>query len=235
MQAKLLRVLQEREIKPVGGTHLIKVDIRLIAATNKDLEAMIGEGTFREDLYYRINVVPIYLPPLREREGDMALLASHFLEKFNRERKKNIRGLSAEAIRLMEEYSWPGNVRELENVIERVVVMADKDIIRPEHLPLNIQKRKVDFNLKIPKDSTELKEAKKRAREEVVKEIDRTFIIEALKRNNWNITRAAGDIGMKRQNLQLLMRKHQIKLSRQETRSYPLGSTGSPDPERGNS
>ena len=115
-------------------------------------------------------------------------------------------------MKLIEEYAWPGNVRELENVIERVVVMADEDIIRPEHLPLSIQKRKADYNITIPKDSVELKEAKKRAREEVVRDIDRAFIIEALKRNNWNITRAANDIGMKRQNFQLLMRKHQIKL-----------------------
>lgn len=211
IQAKLLRVLQEREIKPVGATKTKKVDIRLITATNKNLQEMIKKGTFREDLFYRLNVVPIFLPPLRDREGDILLLESHFLEKFNRERKKSIKGISPEAMKLLEEYDWPGNVRELENAIERIVVMTDEEIIRPEHLPLNIRKSKIDTITHVPKNSEELKRMKKQVREEAVKSIERLFVIESLKRNNWNITKAAEDVGMKRQNFQTLMKKYQIK------------------------
>lgn len=211
VQAKLLRVLQEREFKPVGGTKTIKVDIRLIAATNKNLEEMIKEGTFREDLFYRLNIVPIILPLLRDREGDIPLLACHFLEKYNRERKKDIRSISSEAMSLFIEYDWPGNVRELENVIERVVVMTDEDVIKPGHLPLNIQKRGVDVNITTPHSSDELKELKKRIRKQSIENIERSFIIEALERNDGNITKSAKDVGMKRQNFQALMRKHGIK------------------------
>lgn len=210
IQAKLLRVLQEKEIKPVGGTKTTKVDIRLITATNKNLEEMIEKRMFREDLFYRLNVVPIFLPPLREREGDIPLLVIHFLEKYNRERGKNVREISQEAIKLLEGYPWPGNVRELENVIERTVVMSDLEVIKPEHLPLDIQKKKINLETIIPKNSEELKRLKKQAKEEVVGEIEKTFIVEALKRNDWNISKAAKDVGMKRQNFQTLMKKYQI-------------------------
>lgn len=209
-QTKLLRVLQEREIKPVGGTTLIKVDIRLVAATNKDIETMVKENTFRDDLFYRINVVPIFLPPLRERKGDIPLLANFFLEKYNREREKNIRGFAGEVLNIFEEYDWPGNVREFENIVERMVVMADEDIIQAEHLPANMKKRKNVNEIPIPQNRVELKKIKKKAREDIVKEIDRAFVIQALKRNEWNITRAAKEIGMKRQNFQSLMKKCRI-------------------------
>ena len=211
IQAKLLRVLQEREFKRVGGTKMIKVDIRLIAATNKDLEKMIKEGTFREDLFYRLNIVPIFLPPLKERQGDIPLLACHFLEKYNREGDKNIKGISPEAMELLVEYDWPGNVRELENIIERMVVMTEEEIIRPEHLPLNIRKKEADFKLTIPENNEELKRLKKQLREQAVERVEKPFVIEALKRNNWNVTKSAKDVGMKRQNFQALMRKYHIK------------------------
>lgn len=211
IQAKLLRVLQEREIKPVGATKTTKVDIRLITATNKNLEEMIKKGTFREDLFYRLNVVPIFLLPLRDREGDIPLLVSHFLEKFNRERKKGIKGVSAEAMKLLEEYNWSGNVRELENVIDRIVVMTNEQVIKPEHLPLNIQKNKINTITNTPKNSKELKKLKKQVKEEAIKSIERSFVIESLKRNDWNITKAAEDVGMKRQNFQTLMKKYQVR------------------------
>lgn len=210
-QAKLLRVLQEREFKPVGGTKSIKVDIRLIAATNKDLEKMIQEGRFREDLFYRLNIVPIFLPPLRERKEDIPPLAFHFLKKYNRERNKNIRTITPEAMSLLVEYDWPGNVRELENVIERTVVMTDGELIKPEHLPLNIQKKGVDLSLIIPRNAQELKQVKKQIRRRSIESIEKSFVIQALKRNNWNVTRSARDVGMKRQNFQALMRKYHIK------------------------
>ena len=142
IQAKLLRVLQEREFTPVGGTKAKKVDIRLIAATNKDLEKMIKEETFREDLYYRLNIVPIYLPGLRERPEDIPLLAVHFLKKYAEEMGKAIKGFTPEAMEKLMRYPWPGNVRELENVIERTVVMIDDEMVRMEHLFLPGQQEK---------------------------------------------------------------------------------------------
>ncbi|MGB9629808.1 MAG: sigma-54-dependent transcriptional regulator, partial [Thermodesulfobacteriota bacterium] len=128
IQAKLLRVLQEKEFTPVGGTKPKKVDIRLISATNKDLEKMIKEGTFREDLYYRLNFVPIHLPPLKERQEDIPLLSVHFLKKFSEEMGKSIKGFTPEAMEKLMKYSWPGNVRELENMIGRTVVMIDEEM-----------------------------------------------------------------------------------------------------------
>ncbi|MFH1898516.1 MAG: sigma-54 dependent transcriptional regulator [Candidatus Desantisbacteria bacterium] len=208
-QVKLLRVLQEREIKPVGAIKTIRVNIRLITATNKNLEEMIKNGTFREDLFYRLNVVPIFLPPLRERREDIPLLISHILKKCNLEIKKNITGITPEAMKLLEEYDWHGNVRELENVIEKIVVMADEENIRVEHLPLNIRNAVSVVN--IPWTNEELRKLKNQAKKEAIKDVERLFIVEALKRNNWNITKAADAVAMKRQNLQALVRKYQIK------------------------
>jgi len=210
IQAKLLRVLQEREFKPVGGTKWKKVDIRLIAATNRNLKKLIKEGSFREDLYYRLNIVPITLPSLRERKEDIPLLASHFLEKYNRERGRDIKGISPEAMELLMNYNWPGNVRELENVIERVVVMSTEDTIRPEHLPLNIRGRVPSLEVEIPRSWEEVKRVKKELKRKIVTKIEKRFILEALKRNNFNVTKAAKDVGMHRQNLQALIRKYNI-------------------------
>jgi len=137
LQGKLLRVLQERTFERVGGTKTIKVDVRIIAATNRDLETAVQEGSFREDLYYRLYVVPILLPPLRERKEDIPLLVGHFLERFNRENGKMVK-LSVAAMDLLMEYNWPGNIRELENCIERMVVMAQRDLVAPEEVPLPI-------------------------------------------------------------------------------------------------
>ncbi len=134
-QAKVLRVLQEREFERVGGTELIKVDVRVISATNRDLEEAMKKGEFREDLYYRISVFPIKLPPLRERKEDIPLLAAHFLKKYNEQENKQIEGISPEALELLMAYNWPGNVRELENAIERAVVLATVDEIGAKELP----------------------------------------------------------------------------------------------------
>lgn len=134
LQVKLLRVLQEREFERVGGTRTIKVNVRIIAATNKDLEALVREGTFREDLFYRLNVIPINLPPLRERKSDIPLLVYHFIERFNAEKKRNIQGVSPEAMEMLKRYPWPGNVRELENMIERISILKGSGIITPSDL-----------------------------------------------------------------------------------------------------
>lgn len=141
VQVKLLRALQEREFERVGGTKTVKVDVRLIAATNRDLEQLVADGQFRADLYYRLQVIQIFLPPLRERREDIPALVEHFIAKFNAQNNKNIRYATKEAMDLLMNYSWPGNVRELENAIERAVVLtdADSDLIEPDVLPAAIQ------------------------------------------------------------------------------------------------
>jgi Nif-specific regulatory protein len=138
-QVKLLRVLQEREFERLGGTESVRVNVRVIAATNKDMEKAIAEGTFREDLYYRLNVFTIFVPPLRDRKADMLLLADHFLEKFSREHGKVIKRISTPAIDMLMSYHWPGNVRELENALERSVLVCDGQVIHGHHLPPSLQ------------------------------------------------------------------------------------------------
>ena len=211
IQAKLLRVLQEREFTPVGGTKSKKVDIRLIAATNKDLEKMIKEETFREDLYYRLNIVPISLPTLKERQEDIPLLAVHFLKKYTEEMGKTIKAFTPEAMEKLMKYPWPGNVRELENVIERTVVMTDDEMVRVEHLILPGQQEKEISENQIPLTSEELKEIKKQMREKAVEEIERAFVLNALERHQSNVTRAAEEVGMLRPNFQALMRKYNLR------------------------
>jgi Nif-specific regulatory protein len=137
-QAKILRVLQEREFERVGGTKTIKVDVRVIAATNKNLQKAVEERTFREDLFFRLNVVPVYLPPLRERKGDIPLLAEHFLKEAKVKVKKPLLGISQDALELLVEYPWPGNVRELENCVERAAVIVEGDLITKDCLPLYV-------------------------------------------------------------------------------------------------
>ena len=139
VQIKLLRVLQERELERVGGTETVKVDVRVVSATHRDLERQISEGTFREDLYYRLNVFSIFLPPLRDRKPDVLLLADHFLEKFSRAHGKNVKRISTAAIDMLMSYHWPGNVRELENVVERGVVVCDGQVVHAHHLPPTLQ------------------------------------------------------------------------------------------------
>ncbi len=139
IQIKLLRVLQEREFERVGGTKTLKVNVRLIAATNRNLQELVAQGKFREDLYYRLNVFPIFVPPLRKRKTDIVLLADHFLEKYAKENKKGVRRLSSAVIDMLMSYHWPGNVRELENCIERAVLVAEGDVVHPFHLPPTLQ------------------------------------------------------------------------------------------------
>lgn len=211
-QAKLLRVIQERVVTPLGGTKPQPIDIRLISATNKNLRELSTEGMFREDLYFRLNTIPIDMPPLRERSGDLPLLVGYFLRKFSDEISKEIKGVSPAVMNLLEEYDFPGNVRELEHMIERAVVLTSAEMIQPVDLGLcdeEILARCGDENY-VPSTTEELKEVKRRLREEAVIPIEKSFVLEALKRNDWNITRAAGDVGMLRPNFQALMKKLQV-------------------------
>ena len=211
IQAKLLRVVQEREFKAVGDTRTQSTNVRLIAATNKDLKDMVQEGSFREDLYYRLNVFPIRIPPLRERREDIPALAFHFLTAAARELDKKVSEISDGAMNVLVNYDWPGNVRELENTLHRAVILATDKAVRRAHL-VNILGSSSEEDLDVPRTGDELKRIKKAAREKSVEAIEKAFVIEALKRNAWNVTRSAEDTGMQRANFQALMKKHNVRL-----------------------
>ncbi|MBF0211744.1 MAG: sigma 54-interacting transcriptional regulator [Desulfamplus sp.] len=183
VQIKLLRVLQEREFERVGGHETIKVDVRIIAATNSNLEEMVEKGTFRDDLYFRLNVFPIYVPSLRMRKTDVILLADHFLEKYSKEHFKEIKRFSTPAIDMLMEYHWPGNVRELENCIERAVLLCNEGAIHSYHLPPSLQTGKTSQTL------TPI------TMEAAVANLEREMIIDALKNTRGNIKKAADLIG----------------------------------------
>jgi DNA-binding NtrC family response regulator len=210
-QAKLLRVVQEREFRPVGDTRTQATDVRLVAATNKELKAMVADSTFRDDLYYRINIFPIEVPPLRDRREDIPALAHHFLTVLSKEVGKKVSGFSDGAMNLLMQYDWRGNVRELENAVHRAVILATGEVIRRGHLA-GIVEAGPRMDLDVPRTSEELKRVKKAAREKSVEEIEKLFILEALKRNAWNVTRSAEDTGMQRANFQALMKKYRIRV-----------------------
>jgi DNA-binding NtrC family response regulator len=210
-QAKLLRVIQEREFRAVGNTNTQKTNVRLVTATNKDLKAMVAQGSFREDLYYRINVFPIHSPALRERRDDIPALAFHFVRIFCNELEKPAAEISEGAMSLLMNYGWPGNVRELENTMQRAVILTSDNIIRQAHLA-NIIDMSPRLDLEVPRTSDELKRIKKIAREKSVEEIEKLFIQETLKRNASNVTKSAEDTGMQRANFQALMKKYSIRV-----------------------
>jgi len=226
-QAKLLRFIEEREFKAVGDTRTQTVNIRLITATHKGLEAMVADGSFREDLYYRINIFPIEIPPLRERRDDIPALAFHFLNVFSKEVDHKVIEFSAGAMNLLMNHDWPGNVRELENVVHRAVILANDEVIRQGHL-VNLIDMLPRLDLDVPRTSGELKHIKKMAREKSVENVERHFVLAALKRNGWNVTRSAEDTGMQRSNFQALMKKYDIRVrdtEQNQTEEGP-GKTG---------
>ncbi|MBC7963915.1 MAG: sigma-54-dependent Fis family transcriptional regulator [Steroidobacteraceae bacterium] len=215
-QSKLLRVLQERMITPIGGTQPIPINIHLVAASNRSLKVMVSEGTFREDLFFRLNIIPIDLPPLRERKGDIQLITRHFLQKYNSELGKQIRGIAPDAVAFLEEYPFPGNVRELENTIERAVVLAEGDIIHKADLEL--AEREVHepaTSGHVPTSSEELKEMKRHIRDKAVEDIEKAFVMGALERNNWNVTHAAEETGILRPNFQGMLKRLGISIKSQ--------------------
>ncbi len=203
LQAKLLRVLQEKEIERVGSNQTIKIDVRMIAATNRNLEEAIKKGTFREDLYYRLNVVTISLSPLRERKEDIPLLIDYFLKKYSAENKKEIRPLSRESKDLLLKYDYPGNVRELENIIERAVVLCRGEMITSQDLPLNLQESKTETALSQARQARSLPEA--------LETLERELIISALERSGGVQTHAAEELGINERVLRYKMNKYGIK------------------------
>jgi DNA-binding NtrC family response regulator len=209
IQAKLLRVIQEREFKAVGDTRTRSTNIRLIAATNKDLREMVGRGAFRDDLFYRVNIFPIRVPPLRERQPDIPALAFHFLAECSAETGRKVTQISDGAMAMLVNHDWPGNVRELENTIHRAVILASGNVIRKAHLAELSEGAAAG---PVPRTGEELKERKREARAHSVEGLEKAFLLEALKRNGWNVTRSAEETGMLRANFQALMKKHGIRL-----------------------
>lgn len=201
LQAKLLRVLQEQEFERVGGRKPIKVDARVIAATNKDLMKAVEEKRFREDLYYRLKVFPIYLQPLRERREDIPLLLNYFLQRYNQKVKKNISKVSKEAMDLLIQYDYSGNIRELENIIERAVILSDGDTILPEALPLELRYKKGREVLSF--EGLRFAEAKEK--------FEKEYIISALTNMNGNIAQAAEVAGLDRNNFKAKMKRYGIE------------------------
>ncbi len=198
MQVKLLRILQEQEFERVGGTQNIKVDVRIIAATNRNLEEEMAAGIFREDLYYRLNVFPIHLPPLRERKSDIMLLCDSFIDKYNKRNNRSIKRITSAAIDLFMSYHWPGNVRELENCIERAVLLSNDQVIHAYHLPPSLQSAE-SSNTPSPKTLSE-----------AVEELERELIADALKTARGNRAKAARELGITERIMGLRTDKYQI-------------------------
>ncbi|WP_312197595.1 sigma 54-interacting transcriptional regulator [Anaerospora hongkongensis] len=203
LQVKLLRVLQEREFERVGGTELVKTDIRIIAATNRNLEDMVAKGTFREDLYYRLNVVSIHVPPLRERREDIPLLADYFLHKYAQENNRTMSMFDLETCSLLADYNWPGNVRELANVVERAVIMSTGCVIFPEDLPQALSRQQI-VAMEASSDYTG------QSLKEIIKQVERNVIKQALAHNNGNKVKTAKDLGMSRRALLYKIEEYEL-------------------------
>ena len=213
MQVKLLRVLQERRVRPVGAHDELPIDARVIAATNRDLKQMSDEGTFREDLFYRISVIPIHLPPLRERSEDIPALVEHFMRKFGEQTGKALT-LSPKTMQLLENYAWHGNVRELEHTIERAVALERGDEIQPERLPDHISNYNPDrirSEFDLPADGIDLASH--------LENLEKTYVVEALRQSAGNQTKAAELLQMQVRSLRHLLDKHSIRSLSAQMRS----------------
>ena len=202
LQAKLLRAIQEEEIERVGGTHPIKTDLRLIAATNVDLEKAVKDGRFREDLYYRLNVIPIRMPALRDRLEDLPELARFFLRRYNVKFRKNIQGIADSTLDILSSYWWPGNIRELENLIERLVAVSDKEWLTDEDLPYELHVAKLD---------TQDHAATENLLERALSIFERNFIVRALEKSSWNVTATSRALGIPLSTLKFKMDKLEIR------------------------
>ena len=204
LQAKLLRVLQEKEYEPLGANESVKADVRIIAATNRDLAAMVQEGTFRQDLFYRINVIKLTVPPLRKRKEDIPLLVKYFIEKFNRLQGKEIRDASPDVMKALMQHDYPGNVRELENIIEHAFVLCNDVILRSEHLPLEVQPS-LKTSASMPKSN--------------LQQLEADFLLAALEKNSWNREKTAAELGMHKSTLFRKIKKLNISLPPVDGRS----------------
>ena len=200
LQAKLLRFLEEKTFKRVGGAADVRVDVRVIAATNRNLPEEVRQGRFREDLFYRLNVMPIQLPPLRERADDIPLLVNFYIDTYNTEFKKRIRGITPEALQGMRRYPWPGNVRELRNAVERAMLLAEGDTLTSDEVsgsaagPVRLSNR-----VELPREGID------------VEQLERSLVVQALERTGWNQTRAATLLGLNRDQIRYRIEKFQLE------------------------
>ena len=205
LQSKILRVLENQTFMRVGGEREIKVDVRIIAATNKDLEALVKEGLFRKDLYYRLKVMVVEMPPLRDRVEDILLLSNLFIEEYNREHGKNIKSFSDDAKKLVSQYHWPGNVRELRNVVERAMILTDQEIITPKHLPFELRQtehdNREDPEIEIYENSDDLS----------LDQNEKTHIVRVLKKLQWNKSKAAKTLGVSRATLRAKIKRYALE------------------------
>lgn len=204
LQSKILRVLENQTFMRVGGEREIKVDIRIVAATNKDLETMVRESFFRKDLYYRLKVMVVEMPPLRDRLEDILLLSNLFIEENNKEFNKNIKGFSDEAKKLMVQYSWPGNVRELKNVIERAMILTDQEVITPKHLPFELKQTE-----KFIHGNTE-HEISEKTDDMSLENMEKIHLSKVLKRLEWNKSKASKNLGISRATLRAKVKKYNL-------------------------
>ena len=205
IQVKLLRATQEREVRRVGDTRDVKVDVRLIAASNRDLAKAVADGVLREDLYYRLNVIPIHMPPLRDRLEDIPLLVSHFVARVTKDVGKSVKGISPESLAILERYHWPGNIRELENVVERAIVLGSGDFLSPESLPpqLRAPRNEQTVNVEIPPAGMDL--------EGTLTRIENGYIRLALERSGWLQVRAAELLGLSFRQFRYKLQKHGLR------------------------
>ena len=195
LQSKLLRFLEEKAFKRVGGTADIRVDVRVIAATNRNLEDKVRDGSFREDLYYRLHVLPVELPPLRDRAEDISLLTNFFMNGFNCEFRKSVRGVEPNALEALRRYPWPGNVRELRNAVERAVLLAEDERLGVEHFPMQAPRPELSQGVKLPAAGTNLEQ------------LECDLVVQALERTQWNQTRAATLLGLNRDQIRYRIEK----------------------------
>ncbi len=195
LQAKLLRFLEEKAFKRVGGSADIHVDVRVIAATNRDLEEAVKQGRFREDLYYRLNVMQIPLPALREHAADVPRLVNYYVDQFNREFRKQVRGVTEPGLELLRGYRWPGNIRELRNAVERAMLLADGQWLGPEHFPMSVSRRPSGGPMDLPEEGVSLEA------------VERALVVQALKRTGWNQTKAAALLGLNRDQIRYRVEK----------------------------
>ena len=203
LQAKLLRFLEEKTFRRVGGSADVRVDVRVVAATNRTLEEEVRGGRFREDLFYRLNVLPLKLPPLRAHSEDVPALVSFYVDIFNREFKKAVRGASPATMRMLSDYGWPGNVRELRNAVERAMLLAAGNTLEPADFPIGTDDTRANYVVGLPPQGLNLEETEK------------SLVLQALERTGWNQTRAAKLLGLNRDQIHYRMEKFKLTLTTQ--------------------
>jgi two-component system response regulator AtoC len=214
LQAKLLRFLEEKTFKRVGGLTDIRVDLRVIAATNRNLEVDVEEGKFREDLFYRLQVMPITLPPLRERKGDIPLLVKYYVDRYNREFKKRVRGASPDALAALEQYRWPGNIRELRNAIERAMLLMDREWLQPDDIA-SLMRSPVTSQFKLPPNGL------------VLEDVERQLVVQALERANGNQTQAGHLLGINRDQVRYRIEKFGLERLKERQADPRTGTASS--------